>query len=72
MGSRPPLTSQEGNKLQMDIEGENANGSVNRYKARLITKGYAQTHGVDYEETFAWVAKMTTVRTVITLATAKG
>ena len=50
----------------------NADGSVNRYKARLVAKDYAQTHGVDYEETFAPVTKMTTVRTVIALVTAKG
>ena len=50
----------------------NADGSVNRYKARLIAKGYAQAQGVDYEETFAPVAKMTTVRTMIALATTKG
>ena len=47
-------------------------GSVNRYKARLVAVGYAQTHDVDYEETFALVAKMTTVQTVIVLAVAKG
>ena len=50
----------------------NADGSVNRYKARLIVKGYAQTHGVDYEETFAPVAKMTVVWAVIALVAAKG
>ena len=43
----------------------NADGSVNHYKVRLIAKGYAQTHVVDYEETFAPVAKMTTVWTVV-------
>ena len=37
-----------------------------------MAKGYAQAHGVDYEETFAPVAKMTTIRIVITLTTAKG
>ena len=50
----------------------NVDGSVNRLKARLIAKGYAQTHDIDYEETFAPVAKMTTVRTVIVVAATKG
>ena len=39
----------------------NTDGSVNQYKARLVTKGYAQEHGIDYNETFAPVANMTTV-----------
>ena len=73
MGSRPSLTSQEDNRMQMDIQVKyNGDGSANLYKARLVAKGYAQTHGVNYEETFAPVAKMTTIRTVIALATAKG
>ena len=73
MGSRPSLTSQEDNRMQMDIQVKyNVDGSANLYKARLVAKAYAQTHGVNYEETFAPVAKMTTIRTVIALATAKG
>jgi hypothetical protein len=30
----------------------------NRYKARLVAKGYAQTYGIDYEETYSPFAKM--------------
>jgi hypothetical protein len=50
----------------------NANGSVSRYKTRLVAKGYAQTYGIDYEETYSPIAKMTTVRTIIAMATTKG
>ncbi len=50
----------------------NVDGSVSRYKARLVTKGYAQTYGIDYEETYSPVAKMTIVRAIITMAAAKG
>jgi hypothetical protein len=50
----------------------NADGSVSRYKARLVAKGYAQTYGIDYEETYSLVAKMTIVRAIITRATTKG
>ena len=46
-----------------------SNGHVSRYKARLVAKGYVQTYSIDYEETFAPVAKMATVRAVIVVAT---
>jgi hypothetical protein len=45
---------------------------VSKYKARLVAKGYAQTYGIDYEETYSPVAKMTTVRAIIAMAAIKG
>jgi len=43
---------------------KNAEGRVDKHKARLVVKGYKQKHRIDYEETFASVARMETVRAV--------
>ena len=41
---------------------------MERYKTRLVTHGFQQKHGRDYDETFAPVAHMTTIRTLIAVA----
>ena len=50
----------------------NLDGSIARLKVRLVAKGYAQTYGVDYPNTFSAVAKLTSIRLFISLAATHG
>lgn len=46
----------------------NAQDEVQRYKARLVANGYKQRAGIDYGEVFALVARLETIRLMISLA----
>ena len=47
-----------------------SNGSIKRYKARLVAKGFTLEYGIDYEETFAPVAYISSVCALLALTTA--
>lgn len=49
----------------------NADGSLDKYKARLVVLGNHQKPGEDYEQTFALIAKMVTVRSLLAVVALK-
>ena len=51
-------------RLKKDSEGK-----IDKHKARVVAKGFTQVEGVDYYETFAPVARLASIRTVLAIAT---
>ena len=49
-----------------------ADGSIEKYKAHFVARGFSQVEGVDYDETFAPVARYTSIRAVISIAAEMG
>ena len=48
-----------------------ADGNPTRYKARLVARGFSQVHGLDYDETYAPVTRLETIRLLLGIAAAK-
>ncbi|GJV60329.1 retrovirus-related pol polyprotein from transposon TNT 1-94 [Tanacetum coccineum] len=61
-----PITSKWVYKIKYKPDGQ-----VDRFKARLVVRGFNQKEGLDYKHTFSHVAKLSTVRVLIVIATAK-
>eukprot|EP00253_Pinus_taeda_P009842 PITA_09842 len=49
-----------------------ADGSVEKYKERFVARGFSQIEGIDYEETFAPVARYSSIQTILALSAQMG
>ena len=68
---RPPNTNIVDTKWVLRIK-KNSAGEVDKYKARLVARGFTQIYGIDYYETYAPVARLTSFRLMMALATRNG
>ena len=50
----------------------NPDGTINRYKARLVARGFTQTYGIDYKETFSPVVRLNSIRVILSIAVNQG
>ena len=64
----PPQCKSIGNKWVFKIKCR-ANGLIDKYKAHLVTKGFTQIEGVDYEETFSPVVRFASIWLLLAMVT---
>jgi hypothetical protein len=62
---RKPIGNKWVFKKKLNVEGK-----VEKYKARLVAKGYSQVEGIDFGDIFSPVAKLTSIRFILSVATA--
>ena len=67
-----PAGRQPGGSKQVFKIKHNADGSVQRYKAQIVAKGYFQIKALDYDETFAPVTRYYSLRLIIALVSHLG
>jgi hypothetical protein len=54
-------------KVKQDVDG-----SMEKYKARFVARGFSQIEGIDYDETFAPVARYSSIRSILALSAQMG
>ena len=62
----PPRLKAIGNKWVLKIKRK-ADGSIDKYKARLMAKGFTQQEDIDYDETFSLVVRVASIRLIPTI-----
>ena len=69
MGTSRHISKYKSNWFQMGLPNKlNADGIVNKYKARLVVKGFAEIPDVDYSNTFAPVTRLEVIRLLLAFA----